>query len=155
MAEHGAPYEERQGVAVGIVPPAERRLTPDQRQQPDQQRRYQGQQQNQQDFGLGIRHDRINRLDLEVMVIATVVGTGRRLMLMHIRTMRHHDIVMRTMPLADHGMPGKPAQQLGQCQSVLGQQIGQKDQGNQQLGMCATHGAGHYHNPTQRLCKSL
>lgn len=76
-------------------------------------------------------------------------------MLMHTRTMRHHNIVMRTMPLADHGMPGKPAQQLGQCQSVLGQQIGQKDQGNQQLGMCATHDAGHYHNPTQRLCKSL
>lgn len=76
MAEHGAPYEERQCVAVGIVPPAERRLTPDQRQQPDQQHRYQGQQQNQQDFGLGIRHDWINRLDLEVMVIATVVSTG-------------------------------------------------------------------------------
>ncbi len=77
MAEHGAPYEERQCIAMGIVSPAEHCLTPDQRQQPDQQRRQQGQQHNQQNFGLGVRHDGVCRLDIQMMVFNAIMNTGR------------------------------------------------------------------------------
>lgn len=155
MSEDRTPDQAGQGISMMSEGPSDR-LTANQWQHPDQQRGQQHQQKSDQKLGLRIRPDRINRLDVHVMVVITAdLTTIIRHDRSRLRSMREHHIIVTDMPGADHLVPRETGQRLGKHYPVLGQQIGQKDQGNQQLGMCATHDAGHYHNPTQRLCKSL
>lgn len=153
MTEHGAPDQEGKRIAVMQQRPAQV-LSTYQWQQPGQQCWQQCEQQHQQRLGLGIWRYRFGRLDIKMVMARTVVMavTPAIHLQRNLWRMAHHDIVMTVMPVGDKVMPADTHYQLRQHKAILGQQIDQKDEGNQHFYMATVHGTVRYHRMPDMHC---